>query len=270
MTDTLPDAAVSATIPAQQRSASQQRVDAFVGEVMEAVRAVMVKHDMTYDEYAAAKQWLIDVGEAGEWPLFLDVWFESTVEQLANRQRAGSKGTILGPYYLPDMVELRTPATLPMRENEKGEQLVFSGQVRATDGTGLGGAVIDMWQADADGLYSGFGMEGPDGTLRGRVVTDADGRFEIHTILPAPYEIPKAGPCGNLIAAAGWSAFRPAHLHVIVSAPGHQSLTSQLYFAGGEFLTNDIASAVKDELVLHPQAVDGGKAAAYDFVLDPV
>jgi catechol 1,2-dioxygenase len=236
---------------------------------MAAVREVMVRHDMTYDEYAVAKQWLIDVGEAGEWPLFLDVWFESTVEQLANRKKAGTKGSILGPYYLPDSPQLATPATLPMRADEKGEQLVFSGQVRDTEGRALAGAVIDMWQADADGLYSGFGLDGPAETLRGRITADGDGRFEIHTILPAPYEIPKGGPCGQLVAAAGWSAFRPAHLHVIVSAPGHESLTSQLYFDGGEYLTNDIASAVKDELVLYPTAVDGGKAAEYDFVLDP-
>jgi len=106
-------------------------------------------------------------------------------------------------------------------------------------------------------------------TLRGRVIADADGLFEVQTVLPAPYEIPKNGPCGQLIAAAGWSAFLPAHLHVIVSAPGHAALTSQLFFDGGEFLSNDIASAVKDELILHPEEIDGGKAAEYDFVLDP-
>lgn len=251
------------------RTSGQQRVDAFVGDAMAAVRDVMARHDMTYGEYAAVKQWLIEVGEVGEWPLFLDVWFESTVEKLVTSRRRGSKGAILGPFYLPDQVELRTPATLPMREDEPGESLVLAGQVRSTDGRALRGAVVDVWQADAAGFYGNFGLDGPPGTLRGRVIADDEGRFEIHTILPAPYEIPKGGPCGKLIAAAGWSAFRPAHLHVLVTSPGHEMLTSQLYFADTDFLDDDVASAVKEELVLRlEEAADGGRCAAYDFVLD--
>lgn len=253
----------------EQRSARQQRVAAFVGDVMTAVRDVMVKHDMTYADYDAVKSWLISVGEAGEWPLFLDVWFESTVEQLATRQRPGSKGTILGPFYLPNQTETTSPATLPMRDDEKGDRLVFTGEVRSADGSPLADAVLDVWQADADGLYSGFGADAPGTNLRARVHTDADGRFEIHTVVPAPYEIPKAGPCGQLLAAAGWSAFRPAHLHVRVTAPGHQELISQLYFHGGAYVDNDVASAVKNELVVTLADADGGKAASYDFELAP-
>ncbi len=261
---------LDAPTDAARRSDSQQRVHEFATDAITAVRDVLVRHAMTYDEYAAVKQWLIEVGEAGEWPLFLDVWFESTVEQLATAPRLGSKGAILGPYYLPDQVELATPATLPMRHDEAGEPLVITGQVRSTVGTALNDAVVDIWHADAQGLYSGFGLEGPDGTLRGRVRCDEMGRFEVRTVQPAPYEIPQNGPCGSLIAAAGWNAYRPAHLHVVVSAPGHEELTSQLYFAGADHLDDDVASAVKAELVLHPQDSGAGTSVSYDFVLDPL
>ena len=71
---------------------------------------------------------------------------------------------------------------------------------------------------------------------------------------PAPYQIPTDGSCGKLIAAAGWHAWRPAHLHVKVSAPGHELLTAQLYFPGDQHNDDDIASAVKPELMLDPQA----------------
>ena len=74
-------------IPSQvqaEKTASQERVDHFVSDVMTAVREVMVRHDMSYDEYAVAKQRLIDVGEAGEWPLFLDVWFEPGLQPAAD------------------------------------------------------------------------------------------------------------------------------------------------------------------------------------------
>lgn len=254
----------------QERSATRKRVDAFASDALAALRAVIVEHEMTYAEYGAVKQWLIDLGEAGEWPLFLDVWVESTVEAIASRQRAGSKGAILGPFYLPGQVELACPARLPRREGEKGTPLVLRGQVRSTTGGGLGEAVLEVWQADAEGLYSGFAPGVPAGNLRAVVHPDPEGRFEIDTILPAPYEIPKDGPCGALVAAAGWSAFRPAHLHLLVHAPGYQPLTTQLFFAGGAHLDDDVAGAVKPELVLPARSrPDGGLDASYDFLLPP-
>jgi protocatechuate 3,4-dioxygenase beta subunit len=70
-------------------------------------------------------------------------------------------------------------------------------------------------------------------------------------------------------AAAGWHAWRPAHIHVKVSAPGHEQLTAQLYFPGDEHNDDDIASAVKPELVLDPRPDADGQTVAYDFVLDP-
>src|SRR3712207_9033094 len=72
----------------------------------------------------------------------------------------------------------------------------------------------------------------PQGNLRALVVADDEGRFEIRTIQPAPYQIPTDGPTGKLIEAAGWHPWRPAHLHLIVSAPGHRAITTQLYFRG--------------------------------------
>jgi catechol 1,2-dioxygenase len=89
-------------------------------------------------------------------------------------------------------------------------------------------------------------------------------------MLPAPYEIPKDGPTGKLIAAAGWHAWRPAHLHLMVSAPGYRKLTTQLYFHGGHWLDSDVAQAVKPELILRPESgPDRTLRATYDFVLDP-
>jgi catechol 1,2-dioxygenase len=156
-----------------------------------------------------------------------------------------------------------------MRPGEQGEPLLFSGQVRAVGGTPLAGAQLDVWHADADGLYSGFAPGIPAGNLRGVVTADTAGRFEIRTMLPAPYEIPKDGPTGQLVAAAGWHAWRPAHLHLIVSVPGYRKLTTQLYFDGGQWLDSDVAQAVKPELVLRPETgPDGTRQARYDFVLD--
>jgi catechol 1,2-dioxygenase len=248
-----------------------ERVSAMARDALEAIHDVIRKHHMTYEEYDALKAWLIQVGEDGEWPLFLDVWVEHVVEDVNTSHRAGSKGSIEGPYYVPNAPEQGADGTIPMREDEPGTPLVWSGQVTSTAGESLGGATVELWHADSNGFYSQYAPGLPEWNLRGTFTTDGEGRFSIRTVQPAPYQIPTDGACGKLIAAADWHAWRPAHLHVKVSAPGHELLTAQLYFPGDPHNDDDIAAAVKPELVLDPQeAGDGSRTVDYGFVLDPV
>lgn len=249
---------------------SPERVDTVVSAVLAGVHAAIRDHHVTYPEYQAAKAWLMEVGETGEWPLFMDVFVEHVVEDIVAQDQHGTKGTIEGPYYLPDQIRLRSECELPRRDNEPGTPLVFSGQVRDVDNTPLAGALVDIWHADNDGYYSGFAPHLPEGNLRGVVVTDSEGKFAIATVQPAPYQIPTDGPTGALIRAAGWHAWRPAHLHMIVSAKGHRPVTTQLYFAGGEYLDSDVAEATKPELLLDPATDENGvRRSIYDFELEP-
>ena len=251
-----------------------ERVSAMATEAIEAIQEVARRHRLTYDEYRVLKDWLISVGEDGEWPLFLDVWLEHVIEDINTSHRTGDKGSIEGPYYVPNAPEMGSHAKIDMRDGEKGDALRFQGQVRSTDGSPLGGAKVELWHADADGFYSQYAPGLPEWNLRGSFTVDDEGRFQIDTVLPAPYQIPTDGACGRLIAAAGWHAWRPAHLHLKVGAQGHEQLTAQLYFPGDPHNEDDIASAVKPELMLDPKDgdVDGtaGKVVDYDFVLDPL
>jgi catechol 1,2-dioxygenase len=244
---------------------STERVAAVASAALAALYGVIREYDVTYAEYDALKSWLIQIGADGEWPLFLDVFVEHVVEETVNANRAGSKGTIEGPFYVPNAPRADGEITLPMRAEEPGPPLTFAGQVTSVDGTPLAGALVEMWHADALGFYSQFAPGLPEWNLRGAVIADDDGRFAVHTIQPAPYQIPHDGATGKLIAAAGWHAWRPAHLHLKVSAPGHQLVTTQLYFEGGEYNDSDIASAVKPELMI----AQAGGSVTYDFVLAP-
>lgn len=248
---------------------TQERVATLAGEALAALHEVIRRHHLTYAEYAAFKAWLIQVGQDGEWPLFLDVFVEHEVERVVNADREGSKGTIEGPFYVPGAPAFGAEATLPMRPDEQGTPLVFQGQVRSATGSAIPGAKLEMWHADSDGFYAQFAPGIPEWNLRGVITADESGTFTIHTVRPAPYQIPHDGATGKLIAAAGWHAWRPAHLHLMVSAPGHQTLTTQLYFRGGEYLDSDVASAVKPELIIDPTPMsDGsGEEVTYDFVL---
>lgn len=247
------------------------RVDAIAKDALSALHDVIRKHKPSYAEYDALKAWMIQVGEDGEWPLFLDVFVEHVVEDTVNADRKGATGSIEGPYYVPDAPEFTSEGTLPMREDEAGTPFLFQGTVTDLEGNPLEGALVDFWQADDAGFYSQFAPGLPEWNLRGICRTGADGTFKIHTIKPAPYMIPHDGATGAFIEAAGWHPWRPAHLHLKVSAPGKQLITSQLYFEGGEYVADDVAQAVKPNLVLHPTPAESGSGeqVTYDFALDP-
>jgi catechol 1,2-dioxygenase len=258
----------------KERSAASvdpARVSEIATDAITALHEVIRKHRVTYPEYDALKAWLIRVGQDGEWPLFLDVWIEHVVEEVVNADRKGTSGTIEGPYYIPGSPEFRSEATLPKRDGEKGTPFTFQGTVTDLDGNPLENARVELWHADDDGYYSQFAPGIPEWNLRGTILTGPDGRFTFHTIKPAPYQIPTDGSCGALVAAAGWHPWRPAHLHLKVSAPGKQLITTQLYFEGGDWVEDDVAQAVKPELILRPTpAASGtGEEVTYDFALDP-
>lgn len=246
-----------------------KRTAEVVGALLTGMWDTMRELDVSYDEFDAAKSWLIAVGEAGEWPLFLDVFFEHVVEALVAGKSAAGQSTIQGPYYVPGSPMLPWNGTVPMRDDEPGERLVVRGRVVSVDGTPLAGAVVDHWQADADGFYSQYQHSLPRWNLRGRFQTNEDGAFEIHTVRPAPYMIPHEGPTGKLLEAAGWHPWRPAHLHYFVDAEGHDRLTTQLFFAGDTWLGTDVAGADKADLVVQPKPADGGLEVTWDFVLQP-
>ena len=247
----------------------KERVSLLAGELIQAANDIAIKHEVTYEEYNALKAWLIKVGTDGEWPLFLDVWLEHTVEDVNSKERPGSVGTIEGPYYVPNAPEMSTPATLEMREGEEGTPLLFHGNFTDTEGNPINDAQVEIWHADAAGFYSQYAPGLPEWLFRGTVKADENGHFEINTMQPAPYQIPTDGACGQLIGAAGWHAWRPAHIHIKVSAPGYQLVTQQLYFPGDPHNEDDIASAVKPELMLDvKERQDGqGNQVEYNYVL---
>jgi catechol 1,2-dioxygenase len=228
------------------------RVLEVVAPVIEMIREQIRTQRVTYDEWHSAIRYMMELADAGEIPLAMDVFFEATVDAVSNAGRPSSSSAIEGPYYVPGAPLLQPPCVMPQRPDEPGEPLVFTGQVNAADGTPLAGVLLDVWHADANvpGTYSNCHPGQPDFNLRGRLYTDLDGRFELRTIKPAPYPIPDQGPTGTLLNALGRHSWRPAHIHIKASAKGYYPLTTQVYFADGEFLDSDSASAVKDELIL--------------------
>jgi catechol 1,2-dioxygenase len=248
---------------------SNQRLLDVVEDIERTMLELIRKHQVTHEEYRAATDLLIASIKEGEESLLFDVFFEAEATDVGNSGRVVSPAAIEGPFYLAGAPSLQPPYVMPQRPDERGEPLIFRGTVSSPDGAPLAGAELDMWHADADGLYSNIHPGIPDWNLRGRFLTSADGSFEVRTTLPPPYEIPKNGPTGHVLSGLGRHFFRPAHLHLKLRAPHREELTSQLYFAGGEYLDNDVANAVRDGLVLTLEHDGAAWQATYDFVLQP-
>jgi catechol 1,2-dioxygenase len=260
------------TIVNQAASATTPRVGEIFDEVIAALTGIIERHQVTWAEYGAFMGWITDaVSQGYEIPLMLDVFLSTAVDN-ANAAGDGTESNVEGPFYVPDAPVLERPYVLPKREDEPGEPLVFSGTVRSTDGSPLAGAVIDVWQGNGLGEYSQFAPDVPEFNLRGRLTTDADGRFEFETVVPEAYQIPTTGATGTLLAALGRPAFRPGHIHFTLSHERTRTLTTQIYFEGDPWIDSDVVGAVKAPLITkleHHQDTAGRTSAtcSYDFVL---
>jgi protocatechuate 3,4-dioxygenase beta subunit len=119
---------------------------------------------------------------------------------------------IEGPFY-----KKGAPKITQLSENPT---LTLHIQVYNTDGEIVPNATVDFWQADEQGNYDNEGFK-----LRGKWVSTPEG-FDLKTIMPGDYQI-------------GEHEFRCAHLHFKISAAGHKSLTTQLYFPDDKYNATD-------------------------------
>jgi protocatechuate 3,4-dioxygenase beta subunit len=149
-----------------------------------------------------------------------------------------TESTTAGPFYKPG-APFRS---LLIEGGVQGTPFLLSGRVLDPAGAVLKNAVVDLWHADSTGAYDTQGFR-----LRGRVRTDAEGRYSFRTIKPKFY------------------SGRPAHFHFKVYGDDISELTTQLFFKGDALLGKD--RIARSSLVLTPKDQESGLAASYDFVV---
>jgi hydroxyquinol 1,2-dioxygenase len=173
------------------------------------------------------------------------------------KARGATESTVFGPFFVDDAPEIGLGGDLA--RGHKGVPCYVSGRVRSTDSSPLAGARIDAWESDEDGFYD-VQYEGDEVSGRGWLTTGPNGEYAFWSVRPSAYPIPHDGPVGELLAAAGRSPMRPAHLHFKVTAPGHQPLITHVFVAGDPYLTNDAVFGVKQSLVAEFVEHEGGVA----------
>lgn len=154
----------------------------------------------------------------------------------------------------------------------KGQVLYVSGQVRDGQCRPIEGALVEIWQASANGRYNHPDDQDsrrpldPNFQYWGHIVTDQDGRYQFKTILPPPY------PAGLF-----WT--RPAHIHFKVHGRDRhmRELTTQMYFSGDPYLEKDhifraIPPAERGRVIVDvqnagPELESGAKVCRFDLTL---
>ncbi|MET3392808.1 catechol 1,2-dioxygenase [Variovorax sp. 1140] len=249
--------------------------------VMEAVtrhlHALVQEVKLTEEEFEQALGFIVAIGQAtgetkNEVVLAADILGVSTVVALQNNQdpQGESPAALLGPFWRANAPACAQGENIA-RSGTPGTPLEVTGTVRDHEGRPVEGATVDVWQASPVGLYENQDPSQENMNLRGRFATDAEGRFHFRSVRPAGYPVPTDGPCGVLLRAQKRHPNRPAHLHFMVSKPGHKVLITQVFADDDENLESDPTFGVTRRLIGRFALAPDGKSASlhHDFELEP-
>jgi hydroxyquinol 1,2-dioxygenase len=285
----MPDAAdppISAEVLARFAATPDPRLRELVLALVRHLHAFARETRLTEAEWFEAIRFLTAVGQAcddrrQEFILLSDVLGLSRVvtDQNDAKPAGCTEPTVFGPFHVEGAP--RYPLGADIAAGAAGEPCFVQGRVLDARGGPVPHAELDVWQADAEGFYDvqrpGLGHAQARGVLR----ADARGGFRFWTIVAEAYPIPTDGPVGRLLEATGRHPWRPAHLHFMITAPGHERLVTHVFRRGDRYLDSDAVFGVRPSLVAdwvrHEPGVapDGSRRDApywtldFDFVLNP-
>ncbi|MFC4948424.1 dioxygenase [Pseudonocardia sp. GCM10023141] len=231
-------------------------------------------HDFVREAAPSIAEWNAAIGfltEVGQWCsdtrqefiLLSDVLGVSMLVETLNGHEGGTEGTVLGPFHMTGSPKRSLGDSIDLLGGSR--LCVVSGTVLGVGGEPLAGATVDVWQCTEDGFYD---VQQPDvqpaGNGRGLFRTDEQGRFWFRTVVPCHYPIPTDGPVGQLLDATHRHPFRPAHVHFLASADGHEDVTTHAFVAGGAHIDSDAVFAVKKGLLVDfAESTDAELAARF-------
>jgi hydroxyquinol 1,2-dioxygenase len=229
---------------------------------------------LTEQEWFTAIEFLTRVGQncdhkRQEFILLSDVLGLSSLVDMINHHKPPgcTESTPLGPFHVDD-----APAVALNGDVAQGAQGIachVSGTVRARSGEPIPGAELEVWQADAHGLYDVQYPELEHRQARAKLTANEQGLFAFRSVLAEPYPVPTDGPVGELLAATARHAWRPAHLHFVVQAPGFQRLVTHVFRRHDPYLEQDAVFAVRQSLVADwVEQTDGSYQVCFDFYLN--
>lgn len=251
------------------------RLKAILRDLLEAAMQIIVRHDISDDEFWAAAKYLSE--GAGEIGLivpgvglehFLDL-YKDAKDAEAGRS-GGTPRTIEGPLYVAGapLVDGDREVNLT-RDPDDTITLLMNGIITGPDGEPVKDAILHVWHANSQGWYSHFDPTGEQTPFnnRGRIKIGADGRYAFRSKMPNGYSCPPGGATDRLMKALGRHGSRPAHVHFFIEAPGYRQLTTQINFGDDPFAADDFAFGTREGLLPVPSRQGDTAHIAFDFVL---
>jgi len=244
--------------------AALEQMEGTANPRLKQIMEVLVKHlhafareaDLTPEEWIEGIKFLTAVGHKctayrQEFILLSDTLGLSSLINTLHDKRTGQTGTktsLLGPFYRQDSPVMKLGDTIATKPTN-GMEVVLYGQVKDSEGKGVAGASIEIWQPDETGNYDLQKHDPSEMDLRGHFHADADGRFYMRTVAPLGYMIPMDGPVGDMIRAQRRHGYRPAHIHFVVGAPGYREVVTAVYLGNDDHIDSDTVFGVTDSLV---------------------
>jgi hydroxyquinol 1,2-dioxygenase len=209
---------------------------------------------LTPEEWMTALNFLADTGKLvdakrHEFILLSDVLGLSMLVVMMNGRTptGATPNTVLGPFHIEGSPVMGKGED--MSAGAKGMPCFLSGTIRDLDGKPIEGVSLDCWQADGDGMYEAQYADQNEPLLRAIYRTDAEGKYIVRSVDPLGYSIPMDGTVGALIKRTSISEMRPAHIHFLLTAPGHSPVITHLFRKDTDYLENDVVYGVKEELI---------------------
>lgn len=258
------------------------------------IMASLVKHlhafardvRLTEEEFETAVQYIARLGQMtdekhNEVVLMAgSLGFSSLICLLNNGNKGQTETTanLLGPFWRMNSPRTENGGSI-VRSPTPGPALFVKCWVKDQNGKPIEGAEVDVWHSSPEGFYEQQDPNQAEMNLRGKFMTDKDGRFSFRSVKPAGYPIPVDGPVGDLVRAGKRHNFRPAHLHFLIFKQGFKTLISQIYVNDDDKLETDVQFGVTRALigdyVRHdgPAPADDVKGEWYSleqtFVMEP-
>lgn len=231
---------------------------------------------LTEEEWLAGIQFLTATGQKcddkrQEFILLSDTLGLSMLTVAMNNDKPSgcTEATVFGPFHVEGAPHYEHGADVA--NGAVGQACIVRGRVLGLKGEVVPGAVVEVWQADAEGNYDVQYAALEQHQARGVLKANAEGRFDFRTIVAEAYPIPDDGPVGDMLRATRRHPWRPAHLHFMISAPGYEKLVTHVFRSGDRYLDSDAVFGVRQSLVadwiLQP---DGVYSLDFNFVLNPV
>jgi protocatechuate 3,4-dioxygenase beta subunit len=256
--------AVTQDAMASFSNASDPRLAHVMGLLVKHLHAFVNESQLSKAEWLKGLEFLtaaakITDDERNEFSLFSDIMGISSMVDVVSQPPGGTPSSVLGPFHNHDSLTQTNGSDLT--HGQPGERVWLHGRVLDIHQNAIPNAQIDFWQNADNGLYPAQDAAQDPQNLRCKIECDEHGGFSLLTIRPHPYTVPTDGPVGALLAASNRGIWRPAHFHIIVSAPGYVGLVTELFPAGSDYLDNDTVFGVRPGLIVDVKNCDNSEVA---------